>query len=72
MTRRSTKLIREADYAAEVPVELSDEPGEWGPYLSAHDARKLDEVREALRRGDISQAQRLARVYRLLPVQARA
>ncbi|MBI3634717.1 MAG: hypothetical protein HY216_00695 [Candidatus Rokubacteria bacterium] len=25
----------------------------WSPYLSIDDARKLDEVREALRRGDI-------------------
>ena len=32
------------------------------------DAYKLDDVREALRRGDLKEASKLARVYTLTPV----
>jgi hypothetical protein len=66
--RRHTRLIHEGGYAAEVEVDLieSDEP--WSPYLSVEDAYRLDDVREALRRGDIASASRMARVFRLTPV----
>jgi len=36
--------------------------------LSLEDAQKLDEVREALRRGDLARASQLGRVYHLTPV----
>jgi hypothetical protein len=42
----------------------------WPPYLSLEDAEKLDKVREALRRGDVAEASRVARVYHLTPVSA--
>jgi hypothetical protein len=61
-------LIREGPYAAEVDVELIEADDGWSPYLSLDDAYKLDEVREALRRGDIQEASRLARVFNLTPV----
>ncbi len=48
--RRHTKLVRESQYAAEVEVELIEAGDDWSPYLSADEARKLDDVREALRR----------------------
>jgi hypothetical protein len=67
-SRRHTKLIREGRYAAEVDVELIEEGDGWSPYLALDDARKLDAVREALRRGDIPGASRHARVYSLTPV----
>jgi len=67
-TRRHSKLIREGAYAAEVEVELIEAEGGWAPYLSLDDAHKLDEVREALRRGDIRTASRLARVFSLTPL----
>ena len=51
--RRHTKFVREGSYAAEVDVELIEEDNGWSPYLSLDDARKLDDVREALRRGDL-------------------
>jgi hypothetical protein len=73
MTRRmSVELIREGKYAAEVPVELIDEGGEggWSPYLSLDDARKLDAVRAALRRGDIAAAAKFGRVFELTPISA--
>ena len=65
-----TKLVREGQYAAEVDVQLIATEDEWSPYLSLEDAQKLDEVREALRRGDVKAAARLARVFKLVPVAA--
>jgi len=71
MSRRSTKrLVREGEFVAEVDVELLESEGGWTPYLSLEDAYKLDDVREALRAGDVGRASQLAdRVYRLTPVQ---
>ena len=66
--RRLTKFVREGSYAAEVDVELLEEDNGWSPYLSLEDARKLDAVREALRRGDLEAASRLARVFSLTPI----
>ncbi len=68
--RRHTKLVREGQYAAEVDVELIETGDAWSPYLSLDDAHKLDEVREALRRGDIPAASRLASVFSLTPISA--
>jgi hypothetical protein len=67
-TKYHTKFVREGPYAAEVDVELIEEGNGWSPYLSIDDVRKLDEVREALRRGDIQSASRRARVFNLTPV----
>jgi hypothetical protein len=66
--RRYTKLVHEGQYVAEVDVELVDTDEGWSPYLSLEDAQKLDDVREALRRGDIKSAGRFARVFTLTPV----
>ena len=63
-----TKLIHEGQYAAEVDVELIDTDEGWSPYLSLEDAEKLDEVRKALRRGDLKRANQLARLFELTPV----
>lgn len=62
------KMIREGHYLAEVDVELEEDGSEWSPYLSPGDACKLDDVRDALRRGDLKTAARLARVFELHPV----
>lgn len=66
--RIRTKLVHEGDYVAEVEVELIETDNAWSPYLSVEDAYKLDEVREALRRGDLQVATGLARVFSLTPV----
>ena len=66
--RRHTKLVREGQYAAEVEGNLIDAENRWSPYLSLEDARKLDAVREALRRGDIATASTSARVFSLTPI----
>lgn len=67
---RHTKLVHEGQYAAEVDVELIDTDTGWSPYLSLPDAQKLDQVRKALRSGDVKRASQLGRVFQLLPVKA--
>jgi hypothetical protein len=68
-TRSTRKLVREGDLVAEVEVSLLEAEGGWAPYLSLDDAYKLDDVRDALRTGDVKRAAQLAtRVYRLTPV----
>jgi hypothetical protein len=66
--RRHTKLVHEGHYAAEVDVELIDTDTGWSPYVSLQDAKKLDQVRKALKAGDLKRASQLARVFQLLPV----
>ena len=69
MTKRvHKKLVREGDYVAEVDIELIDTNEGWSPYLSFEDAQKLDDVREALRCGDIKTALKMARVFSLTPI----
>lgn len=63
-----SKLVHEKDYVAEVDVELIYTDEGWSPYLSVEDAYKLDDVREALRRGDVKAASKLAKVFTLTPV----
>ena len=65
---RGTKLVQVGEYVASVEVDwLQSETG-WSPYLSWQDAQKLDDVREALRRGDLRAAGQMARIYQLTPV----
>lgn len=68
--RTTTKLVREGKYAAEVPVRLLQDRTAWSPYLSVEDTAKLDAVRRALRRGDLTTAAQHGRVFELLPVSA--
>ena len=70
MTRTSKEFIHEGKYAAEVPVELIEDDTAWSPYLSPADVRKLDIVRLALKRGDVAEAAKHARVFELKPVAA--
>lgn len=66
--RRRTTLVHEGKYVAEVDVELLEADEDWSPYLSLEDAYKLDDVRDALRRGDLKAAGRFGRVFALTPV----
>lgn len=69
MTRRKkTKYVHEGQYVAEVEVEVIDEEGAWAPYLSVDDAYRLDDVRDALRQGDLASAAQYGRIYELRPV----
>lgn len=53
---------------AQVDVELLYADEGWSPYLSLEDAYRLDDVREALKRGDLKAASKLGRVYKLTRV----
>lgn len=66
--RAKTKYVHEGAYVAEVVVTLIEDDTGWSPYLSLEDAHKLDDVRDALSRGDLDAAARQARVYELRPV----
>ncbi len=68
--RKQSKLVQEGQYVAEVDIELIYTDEGWSPYLSLDDALKLDDVREALRQGNIAAAAQLARVFKLTPVAA--
>ena len=68
--RRTARLVREGDYIAEVSVDLIEAEGGWSPYLTLDDAYRLDDIRDALRRGDVRTASRISRVYRLTPVES--
>ncbi len=65
---KRTKYIHEGSYVAEVDVELVEDEAGWSPYLTVEDACRMDDVRLALRNGDLSSAARFARVFRLEPV----
>jgi len=66
--RKKTRYVHEGRYVAEVEVKLIEDDTGWSPYLSVEDAYKLDDVRDALRRGDLESAARYGRVYELRPV----
>ena len=61
-------MIHEGQYAAEVDVELIETDESWSPYLSIDDAYKLDDVRDALRRGAIRSAAHQSRLFTRTPM----
>ena len=67
-SKRKTKYIHEGRYVAEVDVEVIEDETSWSPYLSVADAKRLDQVRAALRRSDVYAAAVEGRVYTLEPV----
>ena len=66
--RKKSKFVHEGQYVAEVEVALLEDDTGWSPYLSVEDAYKLDDVRDALRRGDLESAAKYGRIYELRPV----
>jgi hypothetical protein len=62
MIRKSTKLIHEGKYAAEVVIEFLYGDDSWSPTMSIEDARKLEVVQLALRRGNIAEAAKYGQV----------
>ena len=67
-TCQRTKLVHEGQYLAEVDVTLIVADDQWSPYLSIDDASKLDDVRDALKKGDTATASRYARIFSLTPI----
>jgi len=66
--KRYSKLVQEGGYVAEIELDLIESEEGWSPYMSLDDAYKLDDVRDALRNGDLRRAARNARLYKLTPV----
>ena len=66
--RRNTEYVHEGRYVAEVEVELIEDEEGWSPYLSVDDAYRLDDVRAALRAGDLDSAAQHGCIYELRPV----
>ena len=60
--KRKKMFIHEGKYVAEVDVEVVVDDTEWAPYLSLEGAYKLDDIRDALKRGDVKEASKQARV----------
>ncbi len=68
MSKVRKRLVQEGEYMVEVEITLIEEEGGWSPYVSLEDAYKLDDVREALRSGDIEAASKIGKVFKLTPV----
>ncbi len=66
--RKKIKYVHEGRYVAEVEVKLLEDDTSWSPYLSVEDAYKLDDVRDAIRQGDLESAAKYGRIYELRPV----
>ena len=66
--RQKIKLVHVGQYVAEVAVEVTESEQGWSPTISLEDAYKLDDVREALKAGDLKAAAQYGRVYELKPV----
>jgi len=66
--RKKVKYVHEGHYVAEVEIELVEDDTGWSPYIGVEDAFKLDDVRNALRNGDLGFAAKYGRIYELRPV----
>ncbi len=66
--RQKIKFVHEGQYVAEVSVDVVESESSWSPTISLDDAYKLDDVREALKAGDLKAAAQYGRVYELKPV----
>jgi hypothetical protein len=66
--RTKSKYVHEGQYVAEVEVALVEDDTSWSPYLSVEDAYKLDDVKDALRQGDLEAAAKYGRIYELRPI----
>jgi len=66
--RKKLKYVHEGQYVAEVEVELVEDGTGWSPYIGVADAFKLDDVRDALRNGNLATAAKYGQIYELRPV----
>jgi hypothetical protein len=70
MSTSVTKRIREGNLLAEVQVSLIPDDKAWGPYVDLEDVRKLERVKSALKRGDVTAAVKDARVFQVTAIAA--
>ena len=62
------ELVLEGQYTA--AVELIETDSDGSPYFSLSNAEKLDDMRSALRRGQLTAASKLGTICQLTPVAA--
>ena len=63
--RKQTKFLHEGNYVAQVEIELIDSNAGWSPSMSLETAYILDDIRLALRQGDIQTAAKYATVFEM-------
>lgn len=67
-SRRKIKFVHEGQYVAEVTVEVTVSDQGWSPTISLEDKYKLDDVREALKAGDLKTAAQYGLIYEMRPI----
>jgi len=65
---KQTLLIHEGQWAAQVIYEEYDDGSEFAPIMKKEDALKMDRVRLALRRGDVTAAAKESKVFQMMPM----
>ena len=65
---QSPEALENSRLAESEMPQLLETDDEWSPYLSVEGAYRLDDVREALRRGDLEAAAKHGRVFAMTPV----
>ena len=63
--RQQIKFLHEGNYVAQVEIELIDSNTGWSPTMSLETAYVLDDIRLALRQGDIKTAAKYATVFEM-------
>ena len=71
MDRQTTEIIHEGQFAADLEIDLHYSDESWSPTMSLADAKKLEAVRLALRRGDIVEAAKHGVVFEMTAVGAK-
>lgn len=67
-TSTKTKRIYVGDVMAEIDVAMSDEPEAWGPHIDPSELDRIDQLRRALKSGDLKAASEPARLYSVKPL----
>jgi len=68
MKKLQEKFIHVGNYVARIELEYLFNDDSWSPCISVKDARKLDEIKAALEKGDLKAAGLNAKIYTLTPV----
>ena len=62
------KRIYVGDVMAEIDVVMTEEPSAWGPHIDPSELDRIDELRRALKSGDLKAASKEARLYSVKPL----
>ena len=67
-TSTKTKRIYVGDVMTEIDVVMSDEPSAWGPHIDPSELDRIDQVRRALKSGNLKAASKQAKLYSIKPL----